>query len=101
MVVKTTEPQPWGIRLETRQNKVVLSSLTRNTAGAGVTVGIVPMSVAGVRVYDSSSCLEQLPCLHCSVSTRRPQVVCPSAIWMDSDDSQIEAQPEQLPFPRK
>jgi hypothetical protein len=57
VVVTMTEPQPWGIKLETKQEKVVVSSVEPGSTAdrAGLTVGMVVMSVAGVRVYDAAT----------------------------------------------
>ena len=60
VVVSMTEPQPWGISLKTRKKQVVVSAVEPNSAAdkAGLEVGMVLMSVAGTRVYDSMTAMK-------------------------------------------
>ena len=55
VLVTMSEPQPWGLELETRQKKVVVSTVEPGGAAdtAGIAVGMVLVSIGGVRVYDS------------------------------------------------
>ena len=57
VLVTMSEPQPWGLELETRQKKVVVSTVEPGGAAdtAGIAVGMVLVSIGGVRVYDSAN----------------------------------------------
>ena len=57
VLVTMSEPQPWGLELDTRQKKVVVSTVEPGGAAdtAGIAVGMVLVSIGGVRVYDSAN----------------------------------------------
>ena len=103
-----TEPQPWGIQLETRRKKVVVSSVEPSSTAdrAGLSVGMVLMTVAGIRVYDSATASRLGASAGVPTQLGFDAPASGNILTHNPDDPQQrqtgpELEPEQLPLPSK
>ena len=106
VLVTMSEPQPWGLELETRQKKVVVSTVEAGSAAdkAGIAVGMVLVSIAGVRVYDSANASQLGASAAVPTQLGFDSPASNTFLLLDSDDQRHrrteldEPEPEQQPL---